>query len=102
MHYGRDTRGDEDSVRVERWSDSRVSGTAQGTSRRALLSDSEDAWTAPVVPAHIVLTFPDPIAASKLALTFQGGFVATSVGVTLGEVTAKVYPEDKNKRQVFE
>lgn len=90
-----------------RTADSSVSATASGTSRRALLADDENAWTAPSSPAHIVLAFPEPIAAQRLALTFQGGFAATTIGVTAtvdGEETSlgKVYPEDVNRRQVFE
>lgn len=89
-----------------------VSATAPGTSRRALLLDDESAWTAPATPATITLRFPQPVSATKLGLTFQGGFVASTVtleGVVPGgedggrEVDlGKVYPEDVSRRQVFE
>lgn len=81
-----------------------------GSSRKALVADDDEAWTAMASPAHVAFGFPEPVAGAKrIALTFQGGFVATSVAISVrneGEAEfkplGKVYPEDKNARQVLE
>ncbi|KAL7424927.1 hypothetical protein Q5752_000614 [Cryptotrichosporon argae] len=99
-------------------SDTKViaSATAPGTSRRAVLSASDDCWTAPACPATLHLIPPAAVPARQVALTFQGGFAATSVAVyvavlpnedggdiSLGlELGGKIHPEDKNARQVFD
>lgn len=49
-----------------------VSGTAPGTSRKAILNDSEQPWTSPSLPGHVHLTFTAIKGASHIALTFQG------------------------------
>lgn len=63
------------------------------------------------MPAWISLSFPEPLSVTKVALTFQGGFVARTVSVraTIAKEGAeeeaecgKVYPEDVSRRQVFE
>ncbi|OCF37073.1 hypothetical protein I317_07376 [Kwoniella heveanensis CBS 569] len=94
-----------------------VSSTAQGSSKKHLLdpstNDEEIPWSSNI-PTWVHLTFPTPIKASHFAIEFQGGFVGTSAavwvarsedaegGVGLGLMMGgKVYPEDKNKRQVF-
>ncbi|WVQ96187.1 hypothetical protein IAU59_003290 [Kwoniella sp. CBS 9459] len=94
-----------------------VSSTAQGSSKKHLLdpttNDEEIPWSSNI-PSWVHLTFPTPIKASHFAIEFQGGFVGTSAsvwvarsedaegGVGLGLMMGgKVYPEDKNKRQVF-
>ena len=69
------------------------------------------------MPSSIHLVFPTPVEnATHIALMFQGGFVGTTavvyvatrrghesseidLGLSMG---GKIYPEDKNKRQVFE
>jgi len=63
------------------------------------------------------LIFPTPIAdATHIALTFQGGFVGNSATVYVAAkarnqetdvdlglmMGGKIFPEDKNKRQLFE
>ncbi|OCF77791.1 hypothetical protein I204_01792 [Kwoniella mangroviensis CBS 8886] len=95
-----------------------VSSTAPGSSKKHLLnpsaSDEGQPWSSNI-PSSVHLTFDTPIRASHFALTFQGGFVSTSIavwvarsedaegGVGLGLMMGgKVYPEDRNKRQVFE
>ncbi|WWD20104.1 hypothetical protein CI109_104578 [Kwoniella shandongensis] len=96
-----------------------VSSTTPGSSKKNLInpssSDEDQPWSANV-PSHLHLTFPEPISATHFALTFQGGFVATSAAVWVARVEdrdgkavglglmmgGKVYPEDRNKRQVFE
>lgn len=86
--------------------DRSVSASASGTSRKALIADDDEAWTAPSSPAFVQLKFPSPIDPTRIALTFQGGFVPTSVALKAttesGEVTGTVYPEDKNARQIME
>lgn len=86
--------------------DRSVSASAPGTSRKALIADDDEAWTAPSSPAFVQLKFPSPVDPTRIALTYQGGFVPTSVAVTatteVGEVTGTVYPEDKNARQILE
>ncbi|WVF68650.1 hypothetical protein IAT40_003420 [Kwoniella sp. CBS 6097] len=94
-----------------------VSSTAQGSSKKHLLdpttNDEEIPWSSNI-PTWVHLTFPTPVKASHFAIEFQGGFVGTSAsiwvarsedaegGVGLGLMMGgKVYPEDKNKRQVF-
>ncbi|TYJ54705.1 hypothetical protein B9479_004645 [Cryptococcus floricola] len=66
---------------------------------------------------HLVFPAGEAPQASHLALTFQGGFVGTSVNVWVGEeidseregevelgleLGGRIYPEDKNRRQIFE
>ena len=95
-----------------------VSSSAPGSSKRAILDpSSEGCWTSNSTPSSLHLIFPTPISgATQLALTFQGGFVGTratlyvatrlprssdsdiSLGLMMG---GKLYPEDKNKRQIF-
>ncbi|WWC65646.1 uncharacterized protein I303_108267 [Kwoniella dejecticola CBS 10117] len=95
-----------------------VSSTAPGSSKKHLLnpsaSDEGIPWSSNI-PSSLHLTFDTPVQASHFALTFQGGFVSTAVsvwvarsedaegGVGLGLMMGgKIYPEDRNKRQVFE
>ncbi|WVR08257.1 hypothetical protein IAU60_005304 [Kwoniella sp. DSM 27419] len=95
-----------------------VSSTSQGSSKKHLLdptsNDEEIPWSSQA-PSTVHLTFPKPIRASHFALIFQGGFVGTAVSVWVARsedaegkvglglmMGGKVYPEDRNKRQVFE
>lgn len=96
----------------------RLESPAGSSSKKAILKpDNETPWTAQKLPSSIHLFFPTPIAdASHIALTFQGGFVGTSAVVYIATkprssesevdlglcMGGKIYPEDKNKRQVFE
>jgi hypothetical protein len=97
---------------------SRTSPLAPGSSKRALLCDSEDALTFATTPAFVHLTFPSPVqGATHLALTFQGGFVGTSAMVYVGTqpkegegavvlglglvMAGRIHPEDISRRQVF-
>lgn len=79
-----------------------VPATLPGTRRLSMIKDDDGAWTSPSSPTAITLDFPAPVTASRIAITFQGGFVATSLVVSADEVLGKVYPEDVNRRQVFE
>jgi hypothetical protein len=51
-----------------------VSASAPGSSKKAILSDSEDQWTGPSLPAFVHLKFANaPIhGAEEIAITFQG------------------------------
>ena len=87
------------------------------TKKSIIKPDNENPWTATALPSSVLLVFPEAIPnATHLALTFQGGFVGTTamvycatkphdiendvdLGLTMG---GYIYPEDKNKRQVFE
>jgi hypothetical protein len=104
---------------------SRVSASAPGSSKKAILSDSEDQWTGPSLPAFVHLKFAHaPIdGAKEIAITFQGqslrdqldlklnwvgGFVGTKTEVWAANVdesplyhVGNIYPEDKSRRQVF-
>ncbi|CAK9784186.1 unnamed protein product [Cutaneotrichosporon oleaginosum] len=79
-----------------------VPATLPGTRRLAMIKDDDAAWTSPSSPTSITLEFPTPVTARRLALTFQGGFVATSIVISAEEELGKVYPEDVNRRQVFD
>lgn len=96
-----------------------TSSSTPSASRKALISpnSSESEPVTLTVPATLHLVFPTPVkGATHLALTFQGGFVASQsmvycatrrqenesevrLGLIMG---GRIYPEDKNKRQVFE
>ncbi|WOO77669.1 Nuclear receptor 2C2-associated protein [Vanrija pseudolonga] len=85
-----------------------ASASAPGTRRASVLAEDDEAWTAPSSPAHLVLGFPAPITPARIALTFQGGFVALSILVSVRrdgengfEAAGRVYPEDVNRRQVL-
>lgn len=98
-----------------------VSTTLPGSSKKHLLSPSSSSGENPpwssTAPSSLQLSFPAPVAATHVAFTFQGGFVGTSVSVWVAEekdaekegvirlgleLGGKVYPEDRNKRQIFE
>lgn len=98
-----------------------VSTTLPGSSKKHLLSPSSSGGENPpwssTAPSSLQLSFPTPVAATHVAFTFQGGFVGTSVGVWVAEekdaekegvirlgleLGGKIYPEDRNKRQIFE
>ncbi|ORY28520.1 hypothetical protein BCR39DRAFT_468216, partial [Naematelia encephala] len=96
-----------------------TSHPASSSIKRSLISSSNDdeAFTASSLPSSVHLIFPTPLeGVTHLALTFQGGFAATTAtvyvalrphgdesGIQLGLMMGgKIYPEDKNKRQVFE
>ncbi|WVO23249.1 uncharacterized protein IAS62_004596 [Cryptococcus decagattii] len=97
-----------------------VSTTLPGSSKKHLLSPSSSGENPPwssTAPSSLQLYFPTPVAATHVAFTFQGGFVGTSMSVwaaeekdaekegivRLGlELGGKIYPEDRNKRQIFE
>lgn len=94
-----------------------LSSPSGSSSKKSVFkTDNETPWTAQSLPSYIHLEFPTPLDnATHIALTFQGGFVGTTafvyvatkaknegeaeVGLMMG---GKIYPEDKNKRQVFE
>ncbi|EIW71724.1 hypothetical protein TREMEDRAFT_60640 [Tremella mesenterica DSM 1558] len=91
-----------------------VSSTAPQTSKKALLTSSDECWTSTSLPSFVHLILPNPLNnVTHLALTFQGGFVATTISIYIafqaGESDVnlglafggKIYPEDKNKRQIF-
>ena len=93
------------------------SSSSSATKKSILSSEHESPWTSNVLPSSIHLIFPTPITeATHIALTFQGGFVCTSamiyvatksrdkeslvdLGLMMG---GKLYPEDRNRRQIFE
>ncbi|WRT69470.1 uncharacterized protein IL334_006456 [Kwoniella shivajii] len=95
-----------------------VSSTTPGSSKKHLLnpsaSDEGQPWSSNI-PSSLHLTFDQPIKASHFALTFQGGFVSTAISVWVARsedaegksvglglmLGGKVFPEDRNKRQVF-
>ncbi|GMK57567.1 hypothetical protein CspeluHIS016_0404010 [Cutaneotrichosporon spelunceum] len=79
-----------------------VPHTLVGTRRTSILKDDDAGWTSTSTPTSISLRFPTPLTASKIAITFQGGFVATSITISARTTLAKVFPEDVNRRQVFE
>ncbi|WVO13718.1 hypothetical protein L204_101340 [Cryptococcus depauperatus] len=98
-----------------------VSQTLPGSSKKHLLNPDATTgeslpWSS-TAPSTLHLIFPQPTPATHLALTFQGGFVGTSVNVWVAEESdseaegevglgleygGKLHPEDRNKRQVFE
>ncbi|WVQ79430.1 hypothetical protein IAT38_001528 [Cryptococcus sp. DSM 104549] len=99
-----------------------ASSTTSGSSKKHLLSPDSTSGENPPwssnAPCSLSLSFPSPTPATHIALTFQGGFVGTSIavwvartekaektveGVGLGLMLGgKIYPEDRNRRQVFE
>ncbi|ORX37951.1 hypothetical protein BD324DRAFT_623930 [Kockovaella imperatae] len=95
-----------------------LSGASSSSLRKSLIdSQNETPWTAPSLPASIHLRFSEPTdSATHIALTFQGGFVGTKASLYLAsrgqdgrqadqpglELGGKIYPEDKNKRQIFQ
>ncbi|BEJ17214.1 hypothetical protein CspHIS471_0606150 [Cutaneotrichosporon sp. HIS471] len=79
-----------------------VPHTLVGTRRLSILKDDDAGWTSTSTPTWINLRFPAPITASRIAITFHGGFVATSIILSAPKKLAKVFPEDMNRRQVFQ
>lgn len=75
-------------------------------------SDNKDSPSVPKgLPQFIQLGFTHPVLPNRLLITFQGGFVGTRCVVcTLTEEGGKkewktlttVYPEDVNRRQIFD
>ena len=61
------------------------------------------------LPQHCHLSFPTPIqGATHMALVFQGGFAGTAMSVYVAiegeelKLGGRLFPEDRNRRQVFE
>ena len=63
------------------------------------------------LPQYIQISFPSPVTPKCLAITFQGGFVGTRCVVDAMALSdsekqwhtlTRIYPEDVNRRQVFD
>ncbi|KAJ9095254.1 hypothetical protein QFC21_005620 [Naganishia friedmannii] len=98
----------------------RVSSTLDSSSGKKNLLDGSDetCWSsAQGLPQSVRLSWEGLIPATHFAITFQGGFSATSVAVYIAAIRpgkyvddvklgtvlgGKVYPKDSNGRQVFE
>lgn len=82
-----------------------------------MLTDPDTPLQFPATPAWLQLSSPTPISgATHLVLTFQGGFVGTSIAISVASAPTatdsgedpdlvpcgKIYPEDNSRRQVFQ
>ncbi|KZT08734.1 uncharacterized protein LAESUDRAFT_723653 [Laetiporus sulphureus 93-53] len=93
----------------------KVSSTLDKSVGKKFLTDGdpETCWTSQQgLPQFIQLSFPAPILPKRFAITFQGGFVGTRCTVEIPEETGpektiwqtlvQIYPEDVNRKQIFE
>ncbi|EDR15892.1 uncharacterized protein LACBIDRAFT_301317 [Laccaria bicolor S238N-H82] len=92
----------------------KVSSTLEkATGKKHLVDNSpETCWTSQQgLPQFIQLGFADkPVVPKRLSMTFQGGFVGTRCVVQIPpldgakdwQVLTSIYPEDVNRRQVFD
>ncbi|KAI0368878.1 galactose-binding like protein [Pilatotrama ljubarskyi] len=94
----------------------KVSSTLDKSVGKKYLTDGspETCWTSQQgTPQYIQLSFPSPVIPKRVELTFQGGFVGTRCTVEVLPTTeagseakwrtlARVYPEDVNRKQIFE
>lgn len=109
---------------------SRVSSTLEKSVGKRYLTDGnpETCWTSQQVrlycvvcgrtfdaisqgtPQYIQLTFSAPAIPKQVQVTFQGGFVGTSCTVEIAQGIdkpewkpwTKIYPEDVNRKQIFD
>ncbi|KAI0778807.1 galactose-binding like protein [Trametes elegans] len=94
----------------------KVSSTLDKSVGKKFLTDGspETCWTSQQgTPQYIQLSFPSPVLPKRVEITFQGGFVGTRCSVEVlskaaeGEdatwqVFTRIYPEDVNRKQVFD
>ncbi|RDB19327.1 Nuclear receptor 2C2-associated protein [Hypsizygus marmoreus] len=92
----------------------KVSTTLDKSVGKKYLTDGspETCWTSQQgLPQHIQLVFAERVIPKRIALTFQGGFVGTQCSIfyesdTTGrkewQPLTTLYPEDVNRRQVFD
>ncbi|KAI0931593.1 hypothetical protein AcW1_001045 [Taiwanofungus camphoratus] len=76
--------------------------------------DPETCWTSQQgTPQYIQLSFPLPVIPTRIALTFQGGFVGIRCSVEIQspqesanesawQKLTHIFPEDVNRKQVFD
>lgn len=90
----------------------KVSSTLDNSLGKSCLVDGnpETCWTSQQgLPQYIQLAFSSPVIPRRISLTFQGGFVGTACVVTARSQDAtswqeltRIYPEDVNRAQVFD
>ncbi|KAJ7594879.1 galactose-binding domain-like protein [Mycena floridula] len=90
----------------------KVSSTLDKSVGKKYLIDNspETCWTSQQgLPQFVQFSLSQPVIPKRLSITFQGGFVGTRCSVNLKAVDTdewfsltSVYPEDVNRRQVFE
>ncbi|PIL31337.1 hypothetical protein GSI_06035 [Ganoderma sinense ZZ0214-1] len=90
----------------------KVSSTLdKSVGKKCLIDGSpETCWTSQQgTPQHVQLTFAAAVIPKHIELTFQGGFVGTRTLVEVllsGEqkwrTLSRIYPEDVNRKQVFD
>ncbi|KAM5535876.1 hypothetical protein V8D89_010494 [Ganoderma adspersum] len=90
----------------------KVSSTLDKSVGKKYLIDGspETCWTSQQgTPQYVQLTFAAAVIPKRIELTFQGGFVGTRTLVEVlpsGEQTwrtlTRIYPEDVNRKQVFD
>ncbi|KIP11156.1 hypothetical protein PHLGIDRAFT_125051 [Phlebiopsis gigantea 11061_1 CR5-6] len=91
----------------------KVSSTLEKSVGKRYLTDGnpETCWTSQQgTPQYIQLTFSAPAIPQQVQVTFQGGFVGTSCTVEIAQGIdkpewkpwTKIYPEDVNRKQIFD
>jgi len=90
----------------------KVSSTLDNSLGKSCLVDGspDTCWTSQQgLPQYIQLAFSSPVIPRRISLTFQGGFVGTTCAVftrsqdaTSWQQLTRIYPEDVNRAQMFD
>jgi len=90
----------------------KVSSTLDNSLGKSCLVDGspDTCWTSQQgLPQYIQLAFSSPVIPRRISLTFQGGFVGTTCAVatrsqdaTSWQELTRIYPEDVNRPQMFD